>query len=102
MLKALPSEQTFAANECVSLGLADAVGKNADWKIVVIEGCVWLSFESPSGKYSATPLIDVVLRAGQSYQLPASALQRSVIVSTFEQSCVRFRRSTQLTSGSVV
>jgi hypothetical protein len=97
-LKALLVEQIFEANECISLSSVNIAGKVDDWKIFVIHGCIWLSFASPRGKHSTTPLIDVVLRAGQSYHLPALALQRGFIVSTFERSTVRFCLGRQVTS----
>jgi hypothetical protein len=89
-LQALFAEQIFEANECIRLSSANIAGKGADWKIFVVQGCVWLSFASPRGKHSSTPLIDVVLQVGQSYPLPASDLLSGIIVSTFEKSSVRF------------
>jgi hypothetical protein len=91
-------EQIFEANECVSLGVENISGNGFDWEVLILGGCLWLSFESPLGKHSITPLIDVVLRAGQSYKLPASALERGIVVSTFEKSSVRFCQSIQVTS----
>jgi hypothetical protein len=97
-LKGLLKEHFFDANDCVNLSLTQTGDEPVDWEVSAEAGCLWLSFESPLGKHSAVPLIDVLLRAGQTYQLPASALQRGVIVSTFEPSIARFSRRTQVPS----
>jgi hypothetical protein len=89
-LKASPTDRIFDANECIRLSPANLVGKDAEWKVFVIDGCIWLSFVTQQGKHSTTPLIDVVLRAGQSYQLPTSDLRRGVIISTFEKAACVF------------
>jgi hypothetical protein len=83
-------EYMFDANECLRLGCDDVSGVPTDWEVLVLDGCIWLSFASMSGKHSATPLTDVVLRAGQSYRLTKAALRRGAIVSTFEKSTGRF------------
>jgi hypothetical protein len=92
-LNGISEEQVLDANECLSLGLATTSGEDIDWKVLVTDGCIWLSFESSMGKHSATPLVDVVLRVGQSYSLSALALRSGVFVSTFEKSRVRLYRS---------
>jgi hypothetical protein len=97
-LKGLPQEHIFDINECVNLSLAQTGDEVVDWEVFAQAGCIWLSFESPLGKNSATPLIDVLLRAGQTYLLPTIALQRGVVVSTFEPSVARFYRRTQVPS----
>jgi hypothetical protein len=97
-LKGLLNEHIFDANDCVNLSLAQTGDEAVDWEVFAEAGCLWLSFESQLGKSSGIPLIDVLLRAGQTYQLPASALQRGVIVSTFEPSIARFYRRTQVPS----
>jgi hypothetical protein len=51
--------------------------------IVCVKGQVWLSIPSSMGPYSVCPLVDVLLRAGQSYRAV------NAIVSSFEDSVIR-------------
>jgi hypothetical protein len=97
-LSAAAKEHIFQTNDCVSLGLEPTASQAVGWEIHVMSGCLWLSFESPLGKHSATPLIDVALRVGQRYPLPTSALRHGIIVSSFEQSSARFCPSIEVTS----
>jgi hypothetical protein len=51
--------------------------------IVCVKGQVWLSIPSSTGPYSVCPLVDVLLRAGQSYRAMNATL------SCFEDSVIR-------------
>jgi hypothetical protein len=85
-LPSLPEIETvFEANACVKL-----IGLRTDLYISAVAGFVWISVASPLCKHSASPLVDIALAAGQSYCIEKSVAAKGVIISTFEQSTVRF------------
>jgi hypothetical protein len=59
--------------------------------IVCVEGQVWLSIPSSTGPRSVCPLVDILLRAGQSYRAV------NAIVSSFEDSVIRVDQTEKAT-----
>ena len=73
----MPIQQLISVNKYATMQLSGSVS------IACVKGQVWLSIPSNTGSHSVCPLVDVLLRAGQSYRAVNATL------STFEDSVIR-------------
>ncbi len=73
----MPIQELIRVNKYATMQLSGSVS------IACVTGQVWLSIPSSTGPQSACPLVDILLRAGQSYRAVNATL------STFEDSVIR-------------